>query len=254
MKKMLSMVLCTSMCISLSGAATQVYATDSVPFGSPNATEYISPEEQLSRYLERQGLTAEQREAAVEKYNLGQSLTNGNKLARVARASSKVLSVPWFSQEEDYYCGPATLRQTVYFLNDMADPQSMLAEELGTTSTSGTDTNKMCEYLNDNTDWSFSVLWWWVDKEAFANMIVADTDDNKPIIGHITMKGYAVSLGGDGEWPFYTEGHYINYNSYSDSGETFHVTDPYADRYGITDGKYTVFYDQAELYTDRIIW
>lgn len=247
MKKMLSMVLCTSMCISLAGAAAQVYATDSVPFGSPNATEYISPEEQLSRYLERQGLTAEQREEAIEKYNLGQSLANGNNLARAAHASSKVLSVPWFSQENGYYCGPATVRQTVYYLNDMADSQTIIANALGTTSTSGTDTNKMCEYLNDNTDYTYSVLWWWADADAFSDMVIADTDANQPIIGHISMSS-------KGDWPYATSGHYINYNGYSDSGETFHVTDPYADRYGITDGKYTISNDEAERVTGRIIW
>lgn len=37
------------------------------------------------------------------------------------------------------------------------------------------------------------------------------------------------------------------------SGEYFSVTDPYADRYGDTDGKYSISNDEAERITDRIV-
>lgn len=247
MKIIISMLLCLATCISFASIAAQANDFEGAYISNADTTEYISPDDQLSSYLERTDLTPTQRENAISKHNMGQYLANGGELVRIARSTSNTLSVPWYSQEESYYCGPATVKQTIHYINGISDTQDEIADDLGTSANYGTDTNNMCTYLNNNTDYSYEVLWWWADASAFSNMVISDTDDDKPIIGHVIIST-------KGDWPYTTGGHYINYNGYSSSGETFNVTDPYVDRFGDTDGKYTITNDEAERVTDRIIW
>lgn len=251
MKKAISILLTTAICLSTSSINS--YATnvnsDSLNINNRNITEYISPSDQLAQYLARTDITSSAKKAAIDKHNLGQRLASGvgNDFSRTVHATEKVLDVPWYSQTNSYYCGPATVKQTLQYLNDKSDSQSDIASDLGTSAKSGTDTNTMKNYLNNKTDCSYEVLWWWADADAFSDMVISDTDDDIPIIGHVVIST-------KGDWPFTTSGHYINYNGYSSSGEIFYVTDPYVDRYGNSDGKYTISNDEAERVTDRIIW
>ena len=246
MKRIISLLLCISLCLGLVGIT--VYAEDAKKsiINNKDTTDYISPENQLTQFLSSKSLTNERVSAAIRKHNLGQSLANGTGVIRSVNNSSNTLDVPWFIQPNGYYCGPATVKQTIHFINGTSDTQANIAVAL-LTNEDGTDTNKMCTYLNNNTECYYEVLWWWANASAFSDMVISNTDDEVPIIGHVIIS-YA------GDWPYTTGGHYINYNGYSENGEVFAVTDPFVDRFGDTDGKYTISNDEAERVTDRIIW
>ena len=59
------------------------------------------------------------------------------------------MDVPGYKQETTYYCGPATLKQTMQYINKRSLPQSAYASALGTT-TAGTDGMNIIKYFNDN--------------------------------------------------------------------------------------------------------
>lgn len=59
------------------------------------------------------------------------------------------LSVPSFEQETNYWCGPATTKQVLHYLNKSSESQSYYANELGTT-TDGTVFSIIDDVLNDH--------------------------------------------------------------------------------------------------------
>ncbi|MBN3554020.1 C39 family peptidase [Fictibacillus nanhaiensis] len=59
----------------------------------------------------------------------------------------RAISVPSFKQETSYWCGPATTKQVLHYLNGSSSSQSTYASGLGTT-TAGTDFSKIDDYLN----------------------------------------------------------------------------------------------------------
>ncbi|WP_374722718.1 C39 family peptidase [Peribacillus tepidiphilus] len=59
----------------------------------------------------------------------------------------KVLSVPSFKQETNYWCGPATTKQVLHYLTGSSKSQSDYASDLGTT-TVGTDFTRIDDVLN----------------------------------------------------------------------------------------------------------
>lgn len=247
-KKIISTVLALTMMVSMS---ISVFAAESGTVGPTDGdviTEKKSIDQQLSEYLARTDKTPEAKQAALQKAELAKSLTNGtNILSHASRATSKNLSMTFYSQSNSYYCGPATTQQTLKYLNGSSPSQSTLATELGTTSSSGTDTNNISDYLNNNTDKSYSVLWWWADASALSDMVITDVDAGTPIVAHVIISTKS-------EWPYTTTGHYMNYNGYSSSGSSINVTDPWADRYDKPTGKYSVSNTAAESVTDRIVW
>ncbi|TDQ41162.1 C39 family peptidase [Aureibacillus halotolerans] len=61
----------------------------------------------------------------------------------------EILSVRGFEQETSYWCGPATVKQVLHYLNGSSDSQSDYADELGTTR-DGTVFSIVDNILNDN--------------------------------------------------------------------------------------------------------
>lgn len=244
--KIISGLLCMALCFGTFSISASAEESTIENINNTDASAYIAPEVQLQQYLARTDVSEEQKEAAIDKYNLGQALAEGNGLTQQARAAEKTLDVPWYSQFYGNYCGPASTKQTVQFLTGSSDTQDQIARDLKTND-SGTDTNEIQKYLVNKTGYAYETLWWWADASAFSNMVVSDTDAGLPIIGHVIISN-------KGGWPYTTTGHYLNYNGYRSSGDDFFVTDPYADRYGISKGKYWISNNEAERVTDRIVW
>lgn len=217
---------------------------------------YISPEEQLSKILNNNSFSKEKKDAAYEKYLLGNMMSKGSFYRERSEYGSNVMNVPWCQQETNYYCGPATVQQILYYLNGYAPSQDELASEMNTTSEYGTDNAQIVDYLNAHTNKVYEARWWWKDKSVLEHMVVYGTDHNdQPIVAYIEIP----TKNSIDSWPNYTTGHYLTYNGYSDGGSTIHVTDPYAHKakYNvsrISDGKYTVTSWEAEKVTRRVNW
>lgn len=59
------------------------------------------------------------------------------------------LAGPWFKQQNGYYCGPATVKQVLHYINNVSSTQDTYASELGTTS-AGTDMTGIPGVLNSH--------------------------------------------------------------------------------------------------------
>lgn len=142
----------------------------------------------------------------------------------------KALNVTAFQQSNNYYCGPATVKQTLHFINDTSEDQTTYANALGTTS-SGTDMTRIVDVLNAEQDEhtyiysGFSTFGEWIDYAKSA------LSDNVPAVLDINTQNIA-------SWPYVTSGHFVNLSGLNyddDIGANLNValiTDPYGPGFG----------------------
>lgn len=157
---------------------------------------------------------------------------------------NSVLDVPVFKQENNYYCGPATVKQVLHFLNGSSLSQKTYASELGTT-TSGTNMVNIPDVLNEhrqNDGPSYSYR----EFDEFKNWyphVALDIMNERPVIIDITST--------KDNWLYATSGHFMCISGYDDSTSTKYawVTDPHPKHYG------TYKYKAEEVYTvNRAHW
>lgn len=144
-----------------------------------------------------------------------------NDVRGVPDAVNYTLAVECFQQINNYYCGPATVKQVIHYINGSSSSQSSYASRLGTTQ-SGTampniapilksDTNKIYVYASIGTYSN------WVSKveSGMKNKMPAILDINT-----INVSAF----------PYRTLGHYVNTSGLSATSGTLRVriTDPYS--------------------------
>ena len=258
-KKILTVCLALMMAVVM---AVPAFATDdSNTLIERDYTPYISYEEQRNRFIadaENNGSEANISDA-LEHMQQVQDIASGKLVPITPYATSQNLNVPFYSQENNLYCGPATTRQTYRFFlhTDVNLPsQSQIAHELKTT-TSGTDTNNIATYLNNAFGLGYQVLWYW-DNSTLPTLVTNNIGTGAPIILHVSISNANAGRNGindTSKWPYTTSGHYMNLNGYTDSGRVCNVTDPYADRVsGYSSGKYSVTYTAVNNVCDRAIF
>ena len=258
-KKILTVCLALMMAVVM---AVPAFATDdSNTLIERDYTPYISYEEQRNRFIadaENNGSEANISDA-LEHMQQVQDIASGKLVPITPYATSQNLDVPFYSQENDHYCGPATTRQTYRFFlhTDVNLPsQSQIAHELKTT-TSGTDTNNIATYLNNAFGLGYQVLWSW-DNSTLPALVTNNIGIGVPIILHVSISDTNAGRSGINDtsrWPYTTSGHYMNLNGYTNSGRVCNVTDPYADRVsGYSSGKYSVTYTAVNNVCDRAIF
>lgn len=64
--------------------------------------------------------------------------------------TSRTLNVPTYQQETNYWCGPASIKETLQFLNGSSLSQSQYASNMQTNSSDGTIVWKLTNELNNN--------------------------------------------------------------------------------------------------------
>lgn len=92
----------------------------------------------------------------------------------------KILAVTCYEQENSYYCGPATVKQVIQYLNGSSSAQKKYATELGTT-TDGTDMTKIAGVLNTHTSKGY-VMQSIGSKATWMSRIEADTKSSIPVV------------------------------------------------------------------------
>ncbi|MGF9977338.1 C39 family peptidase [Viridibacillus arvi] len=107
---------------------------------NPEFTEDVKTPEQLVQLAEK--------EKALEQWVSGNETEDGIAPYALDEGFYKLLAVPSYKQETSYWCGPATTKQVLSFINGSAGTQTTIAKDLGTT-TAGTDFSKIDDYLND---------------------------------------------------------------------------------------------------------
>lgn len=154
---------------------------------------------------------------------------------RVSYPSGMSLAVTHFGQENDYYCGPATVKQVVHWINGSSNSQQWYATQLGTT-TDGTNMTNIPGVVNsciDEQHYVYSAIGTqteWMDK------IRSSVYNSRPAILDINT----VQLYEDGNFPYPTEGHFVNVSGYSTT--QVRITDP-------NDAAGNVWYDISVLYS-----
>ncbi len=213
MRKVVSMLLSiTILCVF----STHVFATEDIPV--QNGTGYLyenvdgdlSIEEGARPFIPNKNIPS-------MNYNNNQAelfSTNGFK---------KKLKMPHFRQENGYYCGPATVQQTISYVAKVTVSQKVLAKELGTTK-DGTDMMNIAKVVNkriSGTGKSYTMRQIPDSQSDYAVNVYNALCAGKPVI--IDIK----ATKSDG-WKYRTNGHFLNISGVicNDSVNSIIVTDP----------------------------
>lgn len=248
MKKYIKRLICYVITIIIiSTFNTVAYAnTENIePAGDSMAPSFISEEQQKNDILNDKNLTKKEKQYHINRLESNHMLDTTNSNYSLITASpiyAATLSVPYFKQEQRYYCGPATTKQSMHYLIKSSPSQASIASDLGTT-TDGTDGLQIVKYLNNNTSYHYIVSSG-SDKESMRmNIFYAMTETKAPPVLRLKF-----SQGGS--WRYSTNGHFMNASGINDGGSRIRVTDPFI---GWIDpsstGSYYVTMDELHLAT-----
>ena len=151
--------------------------------------------------------------------------------AKKTRASSKfnkVLPVPVYKQLNDYYCGPATVKQVLSYVNGNSLSQEKYAIELGTKINEGTVMPEIKKVLNK---YAPDKLYTYVqiDQNDYDNWefrIHSATSWDRPVVINIRSNST--------NWMYKTNGHYMCTAGLDNTGRItyVYVADPHPRYYG----------------------
>lgn len=133
----------------------------------------------------------------------------------------KVLAVPYYKQETNYYCGPATARQTVAFFNGSAESQDTIWSKVKADTENSTVGDKLKNYVNDKQSKNTYGLKYPSSASVLSEDIYDDLNRDVPVILWVKVtKG--------GNWLYTTSGgHFLNASGINTGGSLVEVTDPY---------------------------
>lgn len=248
-------------------ASTNVFAA---PCGVSKDQVPISLEQQMEDVLNDPTMDYEKKQLMIEKLDHLMAIQSGEyENTRSSIPSSLTLTVQFHRQQNDYYCGPATVQQTYEYLYFMkygryySPTQSYIAGQMKTTDKYGTDMSEMTKFLNNSSlNCSYAELWVWNNSQSTYDQYVSDSIASKmPVMLNISVPGtYATrsSPTDKTKWLFKTPGHYLNisgYNFTNSSKKYYEATDPYSDRFGseYASGKYDVNNDVVMLCTNALM-
>ena len=149
------------------------------------------------------------------------------------------INVPVFEQENSSYCGPATVKQVIHYINGSSLTQSEYASALGTTIADGTDFTRIPAVLNTAVGAGTYVYDENVS-DSFANWcteLVSSIYYNKPALLDINTNSVS-------SFPYNSTGHIVNVSGYEYgiNEDYFRITDPY------TPGLGNRWYTMSDLY------
>lgn len=197
-----------------------------------NMEEYTSAIDNLNGDLsveeggEEYVLTPEDEELVKQKDSM---------LAVGGRASAQVtIPVTVFEQENNYYCGPATVKQVINYINGSSSSQSSYASQLGTT-TSGTDMTKIAGVLKSNTgkNYVYAAI---SSKDTWYSRVMNGVNNRMPAILDINTNSVS-------SIPYNSSGHYVNISGFDAISDRVRITDPW------TLGLGNRWYSANDMYT-----
>lgn len=153
------------------------------------------------------------------------------------------LSVPYYVQANNYYCGPATVKEIVQYYNGSSGTQAYYANLLGTT-TNGTDMTYIPSVLNSSISSSiYAYDDTWTSFSQWATRVMASIDAGNPVVADISTSGVTML-----QIPYVTTGHYVaiigySYDTRSNTLASVKIADSHPTYYGI------YWYPSSDLYT-----
>ncbi len=219
------------------------------------SNEYISLMEEKNAQLEK----------SYQKYLNSQSLNvNVISLQSISGGvstngfcySNRTLSVQTFQQETSYWCGPASVKETLQFINGSSLSQSQYASNMSTNSTEGTYVYRVTNELNARQSRHTYAHETGVSATKFNTIIISDildSDVGVPFILH-AITGSLYMYNGT------NINHYLVVNGANMITQTVTYIDSYANNYGRgttlgqhTDSRSNV-YNTINIANRFIIW
>lgn len=207
-------------------------------YGSSNFTY----EEQLEKYLANPNYSAEQKEqfkAAVKKAIFERDNPPSPKAMNFANIT---IPVPSYAQLKNYYCGPATTKQTLQYIGNHivgsynSPHQYTIASALGTEINQCTFWEDIQTYLNGYVFAGVAVCYLEHTPSSNYQMeagIHSALNAHHPPILHISTFD-STGYGNGGVLGYETHGHYLNASGYKSESnfQYYRVTDPERARLG----------------------
>ncbi len=141
---------------------------------------------------------------------------------RATYPSYCLLSVKRFQQETNYYCGPATVKQVIHYINGSSLTQSKYASILGTT-TDGTTMTDIDDVLNDYISEEHYVYSSIGTQSEWLNKVRYSLYYQRPAVLDINTNGIS-------SFSYSSSGHFVNVCGYSESSGRVAITDPYGEQ------------------------
>lgn len=167
-------------------------------------------------------------------------LSNNTRSSR--SITMKVLGVPYCEQETDYYCGPATAKQTVTYLTGSAESQSDIWQDIKDDDVEATNGTKLRNYINSKQNENIYSLKNPSSASQMSEDIFYDLNLGIPVI-------LWVKVTEGGNWLYTTSGgHFMNASGINTGGSLIEVTDPYIgwiDGHNYVAGKYWITSQEA---------
>ena len=223
-------------------------------------TDHI--DQQLLDFQANPNFSEAQKEVAEEKAELLKALLSG-KIVAQPRSSSCTNYVPFYRQVTNFYCGPASIQQTLGHYGYSPIPAQ--AEIYNDTQHS--EWSKMISYLNQKLNpgnepgYVCYDAWWNHSSKNMQTTITSIAGTGTPIIAHIEVsQAGRTSYTDTRHWPYTTGGHYLSISGYHNNGEKIELTDPFIldtpagksdSRYN--GGKYQIDFDVLDATCDRLI-
>lgn len=236
------MICCSVVSVSATATNEEVTKSNEIKFAISEGLildESLSLEEQLALISNSTILTEKQKSQAISKINFTKQINTlqyGQTRASTVTYNCTV-SIPYFKQNNSYYCGPATTKQSMHYLTGSSQSQSSIASALGTT-TAGTDGNNMVTYLNANQSNVYYMAIYPYSQASMEDLVY------RGLTSYGTAPILRLKMTTSQGWPYNSTGHFMNVSGqYTVSGAVkYQVTDPYIQYVNSseTDGKYRI--------------
>ncbi|TKI57353.1 hypothetical protein E8L90_18880 [Brevibacillus antibioticus] len=196
---------------------------------NPEITEDKPTQEQIEAIPEKEELLERYIESKYEKFersdikNMSESEYPNIAANKAGEKYRGTIGVDAFEQETNYYCGPATVKQVLHFINGKSKSQDQYAKELGTTK-AGTDFSLIDELLNKHQDRTKYVYKTHSsdEKHKFLDKIEYGIESDYPVLMDLHIKPSYM--------PIYNkpvEGHILNASGYDWRDWELRLTDPF---------------------------
>ncbi len=254
-KRSIYFIICVMTIFSMMGSVFSAAAEDideiSGVYGE-EALQNLTAEMQLEELNSDRSVSEAAKTIALEKLNFMMlseaERTNEvqSKMTTRSLVAIKMCNVPFFKQEKNYWCGPATAKQTIHYLTkgSYSPTQTQIAGYIGTT-TAGSSSTNIANWLRKQGYYYNSVSVSSMTTRDIVNYVATDLDayDN-PCFGGVKITS---GLIGTNRWHYTTNGHILNISGIQQyepdyNNSLIQVTDPYITwkKPSITSGKYYV--------------
>ena len=223
MKKIISVLLTLSLCLSTSMVAL---ADTNANYNGPlfingdsgqlseNAIDISDLAKAKQKIIKNKSFSSLEKQTVLDKLSIFET---GSPMKVLPNASGSI-TVSVCTQETSYYCGPATVQQTLKYINGSAASQTSIANSIGTT-TAGSALSPMVTYTNNNQSRNTYIIIYDPNVQQIQNMVSYAVSYRAPVMCRLKFTQ-------GGNWPYSTNGHFMNANGYHTYGDYILVTDP----------------------------